>query len=966
MPLVQTRGAASAQGFGEFSQPAGPPVYIEDVFSTYLYTGNGTSQTITNDIQIGNSNIVTPQNSTALPSVSNFRTNSVAFGNGLYVAIGEIITGGDRKTTAYATSPDGITWTARSSLPNAIWESIVFADGRFVAVSRYQSGSSDSIVVTSTDGLSWNSSVTGFGTTYDTRNISYGNGRYLIVGLVYDGIGYQSTNGTTWTTFTLPNDGESGYSWAGIEYGSGRYVAVGPSGTPSYSTNLSSWTSTSTITVGTIHGIAFGASKFLVVGSSGYSVSTDGINFTNYTNITSASGDGSVSFAGTRFVWASTGTVPKFNVSTDALSWTSYDTTAPSNNLVTTAQSDGAVIITSTQNGRYVGTVSSFTPSVIGKGGLVWLKSRSTNTTDHFLFDTTRGALNEINSNTTDVQASLANSLTAFNSNGFSVGSASGINTNASTYCSWTFREQAKFFDVVTYTGTGSMGATVNHNLGSVPGMIIVKRVIAAGPTSWAVYHRSLGNNKIIVLNTSAAAVTDNWWNDTTPTSSQFFLSSDPTVNASGDTYVAYLFAHNAGGFGLSGTDNVISCGTFDEVDGANAVINLGFEPQYILYKPYPVANAWVVVDNMRALSNLTFASLRPNENTQETFEGNSTRVFPTATGFEFAPNLGTTNGKYIYMAIRRPMKPPTSGTQVFSPNAQLGSDSSTGNVITTGFPVDSSWTNTRDGNNTHITDRLRSFSRASWNRIVSNSSAAEATTNAGAFGAGRPFLALDSNVGVPQGVYGSTQNIISWSFKRAPEFFDTVCYQGNGVNGRQINHNLGITPELVFIKARNSVRNWPVYPNTLASGLILNLTGGFPDYGTRFTSMSATTFGVSNDESTNDAAFNYVAYLFSTCLGVSKVGSYTGTGATQTINCGFTGGARFVLIKRTDSTGNWWVWDTARGMVSGTDPRIPINSVTAESNQNWVFTVSTGFQIVTTDDTVNASGGNYIFLAIA
>ena len=84
-----------------------------------------------------------------------------------------------------------------------------------------------------------------------------------------------------------------------------------------------------------------------------------------------------------------------------------------------------------------------------GKGGLVWIKSRSA-ATNHFLFDTARGTTDEINSNTTDAEASLANSLTAFNADGFSISSATGIGVNAATYASWTFRKAPKFFDVVT------------------------------------------------------------------------------------------------------------------------------------------------------------------------------------------------------------------------------------------------------------------------------------------------------------------------------------------------------------------------------------------------------------------------------------------------------------------------------------------------------------------------------------
>ena len=83
-------------------------------------------------------------------------------------------------------------------------------------------------------------------------------------------------------------------------------------------------------------------------------------------------------------------------------------------------------------------------------------------------------------------------------------------------------------------------------------------------------------------------------------------------------------------------------------------------------------------------------------------------------------------------------------------------------------------------------------------------------------------------------------------------------------------------------------------------------------------------------------------------------------------MDCGFTGGARYVLIKRTDSTGNWYVWDTARGMVAGTDPKLALNTTDAETNANWVYTTSVGFQVVGTDASINASGGSYIYLAIA
>jgi len=131
---------------------------------------------------------------------------------------------------------------------------------------------------------------------------------------------------------------------------------------------------------------------------------------------------------------------------------------------------------------------------------------------------------------------------------------------------------------------------------------------------------------------------------------------------------------------------------------------------------------------------------------------------------------------------------------------------------------------------------------------------------------------------------------------------------------------------------------------------------------------MTASAFGAGYAYAHNRSGYTYVAYLFATCPGVSKVGSYTGTGALQTINCGFTGGARWVMIKRTDSTGDWYVYDSARGISSGTDPYLALNSNAAQvTGTNYVDTTSVGFQVTAAAPAgLNANGGTYIFLAIA
>ena len=117
-----------------------------------------------------------------------------------------------------------------------------------------------------------------------------------------------------------------------------------------------------------------------------------------------------------------------------------------------------------------------------------------------------------------------------------------------------------------------------------------------------------------------------------------------------------------------------------------------------------------------------------------------------------------------------------------------------------------------------------------------------------------------------------------------------------------------------------------------------------------------------------NENGKNYIAYLFASIDGVSKVGSYTGTGNDIDVDCGFTGGARFVMIKRTDATGDWYVWDTERGIIAGDDPYLLMNEPDAEvTNTDYIDPFTTGFTVTSSaPDALNVSSGEYIYLAIA
>jgi len=123
--------------------------------------------------------------------------------------------------------------------------------------------------------------------------------------------------------------------------------------------------------------------------------------------------------------------------------------------------------------------------------------------------------------------------------------------------------------------------------------------------------------------------------------------------------------------------------------------------------------------------------------------------------------------------------------------------------------------------------------------------------------------------------------------------------------------------------------------------------------------------FSVSDNPRVNDSGETYIAYLFASS-DVSKVGSYTGTGSDQTIDCGFTNGARFVLAKRSSTSGIWGVFDTARGIVAGNDPLLRLNATNAESSSDYIDPHSSGFTWPGEGGGFNTSGITYIFYAIA
>ena len=296
----------------------------------------------------------------------------------------------------------------------------------------------------------------------------------------------------------------------------------------------------------------------------------------------------------------------------------------------------------------------------------VWLKNRNQAVT-HDLYDSVRGATKYISSDQTTAEATNPDGLIAFNTNGFTVDTSWGNISSGDGYVAWCWKASGSTasntngsitstvsanttsgFSIVSWTGNATSGATIGHGLGVEPSMIIIKN--RSSVTDWAVYHKNVGNNKKLLLNTTDAESASSYFNSTSPTSTVFSVNNSDTSNGSGNSMIAYCFAEKKGfsKFG-SYTGNGNADGTF---------VYTGFKPAWVMIKKSSASgNNWVIYDNKRDVDNVVHHRLHADVSNAEVNTSSSTvnNMDFLSNGIKIRNSGGAWNNSgdtYIYMCF--------------------------------------------------------------------------------------------------------------------------------------------------------------------------------------------------------------------------------------------------------------------------------------------------------------------------
>jgi hypothetical protein len=650
----------------------------------------------------------------------------------------------------------------------------------------------------------------------------------------------------------------------------------------------------------------------------------------------------------------------------------------------------------------YDGTASNVTYEY-GLGftpDFVWIKER-TKIENHRWFDTTRGATKFLGSNNTNAEATGAATLTSFDTGGFTLGLDNEVNDTGIPYVAWCLKANGGTtasgsgtggvsnvttqvnsqagFSIINFTeGTGT-SSSVNHGLDATPDLIITRRRTMGG--AWMVWHNALSGSQYLRLNeTNAVASSTNVWNGTAPNATS--VSLGPWLTESDDygpqKRIMYAF-HSV--------DSFSSFGSYTG-NGSEQLVETGFEPAFVITKSTSATGHWRMYDNKRGSTDSSSSYVGNRKvlygdlNLAEGAGINEIRFL--SNGFEVGPGNNTnTNGvSFIYMAFAA--DPDTEAPTVaksFSTVAYTGTQA-TLSIDSLGFKAGLIWLKNRDitGYNHFFYDIVRGPGKA----INTNFNVAEySLTGVSSFD--DDGFTLGSNYETNR----SGDNHIAWVWKaddneptintegsidsivsaNANAGFSIVSYTGNGTAGATVGHGLSAAPEMIIAKSTSDAYEWKIWHKDLSSGyqILFNTAAQASDSSVwTTTTPTSTVFSVGTNVGVNQSTKDYIAYCFHSVSGYSKIGSYSGSSSTVSVNVGFQ--PDFVMVKMYNVNGGRWIMiDSVRGDGGLNSAKYVQAQDSAAETTNSVYGLeftSTGFDAYNGTINLNSSGYNYIYMA--
>lgn len=579
---------------------------------------------------------------------------------------------------------------------------------------------------------------------------------------------------------------------------------------------------------------------------------------------------------------------------------------------------------------------------------------------------------------------------------------------NSGTHrCIHIFRKRTKFFDIVVYTGDGTSSRTLAHSLGCEVGAVLISTYdstsITYNPGTSAMW---IAGTSFYVGGTAVTGGSTQAYGSISATSASDFTvvsgsSGTDSVNKSGVVYRALVFANN------SDADTWIKSGSWTGTGvtkGSNSVnfagdieINIGFKPRFMfVYSPQSTGNftgLCVLDDDLSAQGGLGLF-LAYNAGNYE---------YARAINYAFTPNgikisgasgyLDDSGATYSYLAVKDKRFYDTLTTanlsnyfniKQFTANNTTSREFLLGNKAgllvlgsrATGFPK---WIYSNTTLNTiwSLAASSGTYSAYANTTALQGIGGSFATSSPGSFWAGRSAIA---------GLNYSTNNFMAYGFTPAPGFFNVTGYNVTLYPGltNKVYHGLGAVPELILVKLSNAAG--PIYvsaPGLLGSGSAglayeaLNATGLYNPGNTASTTFIQSTSNVTSDyviighastaSSVGKAANSYYTMItFATLAGVSKVGTVDVDGTSNyNVNCGFAGSARFIWMKMVNSTTDWMLFDTVRGInTSAVDPFFKTSNTSyTEASSDVIDPFTTGF---TLKSSIFGAAGKVLYLAIA